>query len=343
MAQGLLDLVTQLSAVHVGIWALMIVAGMLLRTRAPESRFFVYLTVQLYSLDIAVFVCVTGAFHSPGWILFLGGAVVGFLLFGRRATLLGLATFVAVVVASVVATQSGFASELAMATRPPPVGGDAWSWWITRMAISTAVYGTLTLTLCAYVIALLRDREARLAVLSKTDALTGITNRRHLMDVIAREIARAGRYDEPISCVMIDLDHFKEVNDEHGHLVGDTVLVAVADAILRSVRESDFVARYGGEEFVILLPATDSEGARELAERCLGTVANTQVADRAGPLSVTASMGISSFTKGNIGTVDELLNTADQALYQAKREGRNRRSAGASGDAASPARPPPTM
>jgi len=324
MGDQLLDLITVLSAVHVAVWALVIVAGVLLRTRAPESRFFVYLTVQLYSLDIAIFVCVTGSFHSPGWILFLGGGVLGFLLFGRLPTLLGLTTFIVVVVASIVATQHGFATELAMATRPPPVDADAWSWWIWRMGISTAVYGTLTLALCAYVIAQLRDREARLEVLSKTDALTGVTNRRHFMEVVGRELARAGRYETPISCVMIDLDHFKRVNDEHGHLVGDRVLVAVTDAIGRSVRESDYVARYGGEEFVILLPATDVDGARELAERCRSTVATTQVADRAGPLSVTASMGISSFEKGNIGTVDELLSAADQALYEAKKLGRNR-------------------
>ncbi len=323
MSDGLLDLIAVLAAVHVVVWAMMLVAGLLLRTRAPNSKFFVYLTVQAYSLTIAVFVCLTGAFHSPGWILFLGGGVLGFLLFGRLATLLGLGTFVIVVVASIVATQYGFATELAMATRPPPVGGDAWSAWIWRMAISTAVYGTLTLSLCAYVIALLRDREARLEVLSKTDALTGVTNRRHFMEVVARELARAERYEAPISCVMIDLDHFKKVNDQHGHLVGDRVLVAVTDAIGRSVRESDYVARYGGEEFVILLPATDVAGARELAERCRSTVATTQVADRAGPLSVTASMGISSFEKGNIGTVDELLNAADRALYDAKKRGRN--------------------
>ncbi len=307
-----------------GLWLMIFGAALALRKRAPESRVLVYATVQLYSINTAGFVCIAGAFNSPGWILFLGGTIVGFLFFGRLATASGMATFVIAFTAWLIAAQVGAIPELMQSTRPPPVGGSEWSWWVLRMSASTLVFAVATLTLCAYVIAMLRDREARLEVMSKTDGLTGVNNRRHFMSILASEFARARRYQSPLSCVMIDLDNFKLVNDSHGHLVGDHVLTAVAKAIVAAVRDSDIVARYGGEEFIILLPETEPGGARELAERCRELVANTQITGRSGPLSVTASMGISSYPGAGIDSVDDLVGAADLALYAAKDGGRNR-------------------
>jgi diguanylate cyclase (GGDEF)-like protein len=313
-----------LALTALAVWTLVLGAGALLRRRRPSSRLLVYLTVQLYSLNIAGFVCLAGAFHSPGWILFIGGAIVGFLLFGRLATFLGIATFIAVFAAWLIAGHAGALGDLVRATRPPAADDSEWVWWVVRMSASTLVFGVATLALCVYVIAMLRDREARLEVMSKTDVLTGVHNRRHFMQLLGREFARARRYQSPLSCVMIDLDHFKQINDRHGHLTGDHVLAAVASAIVRAVRDSDIVARYGGEEFCLLLPNTDLVGARELAERCRELIARTQVADRAGLLSVTASMGISSYPGAAISSVDALLGAADDALYRAKAGGRDR-------------------
>ena len=306
-----------------GTWIIVLGSALALRKRAPESRVLVYATVQLYSLNTAGFICVAGVFNSPGWILFLGGAIVGFLFFGRLATALGMATFLVAFTAWLIAAQMGAIPELMQSTRPPPVGDSEWFWWVLRMSASTLVFGVATLALCAYVIAMLRDREARLDIMAKTDGLTGVTNRRHFMDVLARELARSRRYQSPLSCVMIDLDNFKLVNDGHGHLVGDHVLTAVARAIVTTVRDSDIVARYGGEEFIILLPETELDGARELAERCRELVASTQIAGRGGPLSVTASMGVAAYPGAGIDSVDDLVGAADDALYAAKDGGRN--------------------
>lgn len=321
-ASVLIDRLTLLAAI---IWTVMLVAGLFFRRRAPDSRAYQVLTVMLYSLTIALFVCVSGGFHSAGWILFLGGAVVGFLLFGQRLTFLGIGLFVVVFAGAVVANEAGYLGNLLYIAQPPAPGSGAWSTWLVRMTVSTIVFGGLVLALCAWVIALLRDREARLEHLSKTDVLTGLYNRRHFMELIEAELARARRYRTPLAVVMVDLDHFKEVNDGRGHQVGDRVLAAVAGAMSESVRETDLAARYGGEEFVLLLPNTDRQGARELAERCREVVADTLVADAGGPLHVTASMGVASYPEDVVdGDVDALLGAADDALYRAKGGGRNR-------------------
>ncbi len=318
--RGLIDQLTLLGA---ALWLSLLAAGLWLRRRLPGSRVYMWLTVTFYSLTIGFFICMSGSFHSPGWILVIGGAVVGLLLFDRRVTFVGLAVFLLAFTAVQVASEAGWLGELAVVTRPPSPSGGEWRWWLGRMAFSTLVFGGLTIALVVYVTGLLRERERRLDHMSKTDALTMVANRRHFLELLERELARSRRYATPVSCVMIDLDHFKEVNDRHGHMVGDQVLVAVAEALRRSIRDSDVVARYGGEEFVLLLPSTDVTGAQELAERCRAVVAATQVAGRHGLLSVTASMGVASLAGGS-GDLDQLLSAADDALYRAKSDGRDR-------------------
>lgn len=165
-------------------------------------------------------------------------------------------------------------------------------------------------------------------VLSITDPLTGLYNRRYLTEILPREIKRAKRYGHPLSLIMSDIDHFKEVNDSFGHHTGDLVLKEIADFFQRNLREGvDWVARYGGEEFLIVLPETDIEGAYLTAERlCIGISerAFTIKGDRIG---IKASFGVSGSLpseKWKKGSADDLIDEADRCLYQAKKEGRNR-------------------
>jgi len=314
------------------IWSVLLLGALWFRKHKPDSRFMSVLLVQVYSVTSASFILALGIFHSAGWILFLGGAIVSFFLFGRRLTLLGIVTFVAIFAVLIVSAHNGRAGNILDATRAPPVGDPAWSGWFTRMAITTAVFATLMLALMAYIISLLRDREERLDILAKTDGLTKVTNRREFMNVVGAEFARADRYDTPLSLVMVDLDHFKQVNDRFGHLAGDTVLAGVAGVMQDSVRDSDLVARYGGEEFVLLLPNTDAPGAALLAERCRELIATSKFDYPGGKLSVTASMGIASYPSDDMSSLDDLLNAADAAMYAAKRSGRDRVLAAGSGD-----------
>lgn len=169
----------------------------------------------------------------------------------------------------------------------------------------------------------LRKLSERLQGLSATDGLTGIANRRTFDERLAIEVARSNRYGTPLSLVMIDLDHFKELNDRFGHQAGDEVLKRVAGLIDREKRLGDVVARYGGEEFSAILPHTEPAAAMVWAERARQTIAGTEVQSEAGTFSVTASFGVVGAVPGRADP-PVLIEEADQALYLAKKRGRNR-------------------
>lgn len=159
--------------------------------------------------------------------------------------------------------------------------------------------------------------------LSSVDPLTGLHNRRHFAAAAQIEFARAIRFDLRLSAVMMDIDHFKRINDGFGHSMGDAVLVGVAGACLAAIRVPDLHARYGGEEFCFLLPETDEEGALVLAERMRQEVARLSFDAGGTELTVTASIGVAERLPG-ADSVEALLARSDQAMYAAKRNGRNR-------------------
>jgi two-component system cell cycle response regulator len=163
----------------------------------------------------------------------------------------------------------------------------------------------------------------RLEKLALTDGLTQIHNRRHFQIRLAEEFRRAQRYDNPMALILADLDHFKNINDTDGHVVGDLVLRKVAGCFMACIRDTDTAARWGGEEFAVVLPQTHLAGALTVAERIRKDIG----ALRLGPeqkLSVTASLGVASYPAAHVHTTDELVRAADEALYRAKRDGRNR-------------------
>lgn len=167
--------------------------------------------------------------------------------------------------------------------------------------------------------------NARLEQLAQTDPLTQLLNRRALSERISAEMERAIRYDSTLALLMIDIDHFKRVNDSYGHLVGDDVLRDVGQLLLETIRGSDIVARYGGEEFLLLLPETDDTGAEAFAERIRESVERRAFGDDGGlGLSLTVSIGIAVYPAARIESVEDLFARADAALYRAKADGRNR-------------------
>ena len=155
-----------------------------------------------------------------------------------------------------------------------------------------------------------------------TDGLTGIANRRKLDEALENEFLRAKRYGRPLSIAILDADHFKKVNDNHGHIVGDFVLKKLATLFQQNIRREELLGRYGGEEFVVVMPEVDSNGAFQLAEKLRKTVETTVFKSGETELPVTISVGVA--TLGAEGSVKDFLDTADQALYRSKEEGRNR-------------------
>jgi diguanylate cyclase (GGDEF)-like protein len=176
----------------------------------------------------------------------------------------------------------------------------------------------------------LRVANQRNRILSITDALTGAYNRRYLMEQLPRELERCRRYAYPLSVLMCDLDHFKQINDERGHAAGDEVLqqfAARAQKIIRS--NSDWMARYGGEEFLVVLPETAHEGAVHVAEKIRHLISSTPFETRGGAAVVTASFGVASTGPNGPDIslkVEALIRCADECLYRSKQEGRDRSS-----------------
>ena len=165
--------------------------------------------------------------------------------------------------------------------------------------------------------------EDKLKHLATHDSLTGMYNRKVLEQRLRNELLRAARYNHDVSVFMIDLDHFKPINDTYGHQVGDDVLIAIAKVLEGSIRKTDSAARYGGEEFIIILPETPLSEAEELAERLRSHIADHVIPiDDGREIKITASIGVSTFPAHGA-SWEDLLNTADSAMYEAKEAGRN--------------------
>lgn len=156
-----------------------------------------------------------------------------------------------------------------------------------------------------------------------TDQLTNLYNRRAFADMAEKEVGRARRYQRPLALILFDIDHFKQVNDTHGHLVGDRVLRILTDKVTKTTRSTDFVCRYGGEEFIVLMPEAGREEALAMAERLREMVSGITVVAAEGTLSLTISLGVAALRPTDEETLEGLINRADKAMYEAKAAGRN--------------------
>ncbi len=163
----------------------------------------------------------------------------------------------------------------------------------------------------------------KVRMLAVSDEQTGLYNVRHFRDRLSAELARAVRYNTPLSVIMLDVDHFKQVNDRYGHLFGDLVLKQIAGILQQQIRDTDLAARYGGEEFVVVLPAATEAAALEAAERLRASVAAAPLGNAEIREPITISLGVATYPGRNIHDMDDLVKAADSALYRAKDAGRN--------------------
>lgn len=235
----------------------------------------------------------------------------------------------------VIALHRGSRSALAVliAMLPPlvvvgPFYDGALRPWRGEALLLSGAWFAITMTAAmSQRIGALRQQRDRMRALAERDALTGLPNRRALAEVLPRLIDEARAQARPLAVVFVDLDHFKAVNDRHGHAVGDEVLVEVARRLADRLRGGEMAARHGGEEFVLLLPGADGPRATAAAERLRAALADTPLGTTVGPLSVTASFGVASLEPGTARRASgpaELLARADAAMYRAKQAGRNR-------------------
>ena len=169
----------------------------------------------------------------------------------------------------------------------------------------------------------LRQQVSELSALVATDALTGLYNFRHFKTMLQNEMDRSKRSGIPTSLAMVDLDHFKRVNDTYGHEAGNQALQHLADILMSEVRTTDIVCRYGGEEFAMIFPETHLNLAIKVADRIRNEIASRPLVIEDGEIEITASMGVSVYMKTSILDIDEFIESVDKYLYEAKQSGRN--------------------
>ena len=267
--------------------------------------------------------------HDAGGAILFGGLVLGMLALGvaviayqlqppagSRARGMVVASFIAAgTILMLKAVGSAFVADpLAMLLRPTGFAA----------AGALAVFAAALASTLAFLLLQKERAEGEAQRLATIDPLTGAYNRRTFHEIAEREMARARRAGQPLSIVMLDIDHFRAVNETHGHKVGDEVLQKFADVVRAALRKEDMVVRYGGEDFVVLLPEVPGPGAVVVAGRIRRAVAGTPIEANGKTFPITVSLGVAARLDEGPESIDELLERAGSALALAKQRGRNR-------------------
>lgn len=298
---------------------------LLLRRRFPNSEFHEYIATQYFSFTLLYCAYAVGTMSVATGVVLAGAPVVGFILFNRRAVILA---FTISVIGQWVVSYSSTFGDMPYAPvvkNLQEADGALSHFWLYTMYYFAAPH-LIVITVFAYhVLSRWRQREDEIRQLSLTDPLTHLSNRRSILSSLSLEHERSRRHGASFSILLVDLDHFKRINDSWGHPAGDQVLVEAAKTLKNSVRQNDHVGRYGGEEFLVILPGTDTEGAYQLAERCREQLERMKIFTADGStLRITASMGLFCNEHLNAASAEKMLHYADEALYKAKEGGRNR-------------------
>lgn len=295
-----------------------------LRKYYPNSEIHEHVATQYFALTMLMGGYAIGTLTMATGVVLAGAPVLGFILFNRRAVLGAL--IISIICHSVVSASSSLSiiPYAPVVERFQETDGALSRFWLEAMYYFVTPH-LIAITVMAYhVLSRWRQRENEVRLLSLTDPLTLLSNRRSILSSLNQEYERSQRHGTSFSLLLVDLDHFKHVNDTWGHPAGDQVLVETAKALKDSVRLNDHVGRYGGEEFLVILPDTDTDGAYQLAERCRqrleGLVINIPDAPT---LKITASIGLFCNEIDRSTTAGQMLHHADVALYKAKESGRN--------------------
>lgn len=305
-------------------WTVLSFLCLRIKARKTDADRMVTLMIHSYSVSLLVFGYYTGILSMVVGVIWMGAPLTAFILFPAalvfRAFLVGM---IGILVLAVLGAMEVIAYS-PLLKQDPFTQSDAAFYWVMSQFYLCLPFVLTVFALVASMVKRWQERERQIKQLSEKDPLTSLWNRRYLFEQMERELARAKREQSALSFVMLDLDHFKQINDIYGHQIGDEALVLVGRVLLESVRRSDIVGRYGGEEFAIMLPNTSAEKAREVAERCRQSIEKQSLSTAQGTLTLSASLGLVSLNVNPQTEVDNLIHFADEALYRAKTSGRNR-------------------
>lgn len=307
----------------IAIGVLLTLLGLALRKRAPEAEWYQHLTTNFYTLALVWGGFLIGPLNFITGIVLCSAPIVGFIILSRRVMLVAVPIALFAMLGINVGAAYGLLPYAPAFVKLHDTASALF--WTHSQVLFALPHIVINTTLCALLLGQWRRREAGVLAISLTDVLTGAHNRRSILHLLDAELARGRRSAEPLAVVMLDLDHFKKINDSWGHPMGDRVLQETTLALQACIRKGDELGRFGGEEFLLLLPNTDREGARQLAERCRAALVALRItAENGEPVPVSGSFGLAC-TDGQAGiTAEPLVRAADEALYASKSGGRNR-------------------
>ena len=311
-----------LAGLIVGAFAIAALCLLMRRSR-PDALWVQHLATQYYTLSLVASSYYIGTMTFATGVVLLGAPVFGFILLNRIVVWWAAGAGALALISLTYASTFGWIPYAP--SMVPPQDDAARLWWINTMYLFSVPHVLVILLFADQTVSWWRQREDTIRELGSTDMLTGLHNRRSIMELLEKEVARSRRDGQPLSVVLLDLDHFKRINDTWGHPTGDRVLQCSARVLRESLRQHDAVGRYGGEEFMLLLPGTALDGARILLERCREEVADSIVdADTGDAVRLSASFGLACNEGCPDLEAEDLIRLADQALYRAKAGGRNR-------------------
>ena len=317
-----------LYGLHILLLTSMILMAASKRKNSDDWPLFENTIITSYITTVLVSSYLTGSHFSEGLLLiFLGVNITGTLASVNKIRK-SYWVVVPVLVAMGVTDHIYSLPHAPLLIQPmtTPDGRPLVGWLIVRDII-VAILGFLVY-LCILAMKRWTERESLYLEMSTTDGLTRLSNRNFFINRGQEEIARTREQTLPsspsLACIMIDLDHFKQINDTWGHHAGDQVLIAASKVMMRNARKTDEVGRYGGEEFAMLLPGTSLKRAAQIAERIRRKISDMNVIVDDSNIEVTASFGVACFPSTDIDNMEDLLKAADKALYEAKETGRNK-------------------
>jgi len=288
-----------------------------LTDKPKASKRYTIFVLGYYTITTSITCFLLGPLSVFAGLIVMGSPLLGMMLFSIPLVVFYL------VIAIVIMSTASLLVQIGWLDYTPIFNGQSNTYMSVSATIGTIYYTFYEVTIMASLIIAWQSREHNVVHLSLTDPLTGVANRRHILELLDQELTQRRRLDNHLGLIMLDIDHFKQINDKYGHQTGDQVLAAAAAALNACLRQNDRIGRYGGEEFLIILPDSSPEDSLRVAERCRREIANLFIPAKP-DLSLTASFGVACQRRHDIAYSDLLIQQADDAMYQAKKNGRNR-------------------
>lgn len=301
----------------------LLVALHFIQNKFRESVVYEYIACMYFGVTHVYYAYNIGLMSLPVGVVLVGAPVVGFIFVHRMAVAAAfIASLLLIIVLSMASMFWGL-EYAPLAVSLHDANGQLDPVWVVSYVVFSLPHLAFIFCLTFYVLQRWRSREQEVLALSRTDGLTGLMNRSHVVKMFEQEKQACESTKVPLAVIMIDLDHFKSINDRWGHDVGDRVLIAASNTLKQSVRQGDHVGRYGGEEFLVILPGLNQDQASSLAERIRQQIAAIEVEVEGVKLSVSASLGMACYSGYPFVSIENLIKRADVALYQAKDGGRD--------------------